>query len=543
MMDAKFRRDIQILVIDEQALAQNYLKHSLERLGFPTVQVTDRASQALHLCSEIEFDVIVIALNLQQGKDGFQLYEEIKTRRLQPAHTAYLFVSADTDPSLVHSVLELQPDDFLVKPYTMADLQQRLDRLIRRKFALKRIFDWLDKQQPAEALQQVDTELAANPSPRLAPTLLKLKGDLMLLLQLNVEAAAFFRKVLQVQNFSWAELGLLRALRELGEIAEVKQRLEFLVNRPETRLPALDLQAELAFAANDPEAALEDLKQASELAPRNLYRQQKLYQLSRLNHDYEQQYKTARDLVKFARNSMYDQPSLYLNLARACIDYAVSVDEDQQTNKLGRQANDALNQLKTSFPDSDTKTQQNVVQARLYYMQEQKDKAKQVLEKLPNSMVTIDNLEDALDRAKALHEVGLIQLSRQWFDRIVEFCGEQPTDPYLASYLAQEQKERAELTTAPRELNNIAVMHYQQGNWQLALTAFEHAFRLLPKNLGIALNLWQSIVTAPADAVTQRPRKELERACWQVIESSTLSNEQQQRVAKLRKQYQSQKTS
>ncbi len=538
-MDAKFRKDIQILIVDEQALAQSYLKHSLERLGFSTVQVTDRASQALQLCSQIEFDIVILALNLQQGKDGFQLYEEIKTRRLQPAHTAFLFVSADTDPALVHSVLELQPDDFLVKPYTIADLQQRLDRLIRRKLALRRIFEWLDNQQLAKALQQVDEELATNPSPRLAPTLLKLKGDLLMLQQQFVEAATFYRQVLQVQPFAWAEIGLLRALQELQQEDELRQRLSFLVNRPDTRLPALDIQAELAFLHQQPDKALDDLKLASELAPRNLYRQQKLFQLSRLNHDYEQQYKTARDLVKFAKHSMYDQPDLYLNLARACIDYAVSVDEDQQTNRLGRQANDALNQLKTNFPDVDTKTQQTVVQARLYYMQAQKDKAKQVLEELPNHDVSIDKLEDALDRAKALHEVGLVQLSRQWFDRIVEFCHDQAADPYLSSYLQQEQQERAELSTAPRELNNIAVRHYQQGNWQLALTAFEHAFRLLPKNVGIALNLWQSLLTAPEGAVTQRDRLQLELQCERLIDQAILSAEQQQRVAKLRKQYRS----
>lgn len=536
-MDAKFRKDIQILIVDEQALAQSYLKHSLERLGFATVQVTDRAQQALALCSQIEFDIVILALNLQQGKDGFQLYEEIKTRRLQPSHTAFLFVSADTDPALVHSVLELQPDDFLVKPYTIADLEQRLDRLIRRKLALQRIFDWLNKQQPNKAIEQVERELADNPSPRLAPLLLKLKGDLLLLLQRYADAETFYRNSIQVQSFAWAELGLVKALQAQQNIDEATTRLHYLVNRPDTRLQALDMQAELLFLQQQPEQAFADLKQASELAPRNLYRQQKLYQLSRLNHDYEQQYKTARDLVKFARHSMYDQPALYLNLARACIDYAVSVDENQQTTRLGRQANDALNQLKTSFPDADTKTQQSVVQARLYYLQEQKDKAKQVLEKLPQDDVSIDNLEDALDRAKALHEVGLIQLSRQWFDRIVEFCHQQPTDPYLVSYLKQEQHERAELTTAPRELNNIAVMHYQQGNWQLALTAFEHAFRLLPKNVGIALNLYQSLLTAPASAVTQRDRSQLERACLLLIEQAELSNEQQQRVTKLRQQY------
>ena len=47
---------------------------------------------------------------------------------------------------------------------------------------------------------------------------------------------------------------------------------------------------------------------------------------------------------------MYEQPDLYLNLARACIDYAVSMDEDGETNKLSKQASEALNQLAQRVP-------------------------------------------------------------------------------------------------------------------------------------------------------------------------------------------------
>ena len=149
------------------------------------------------------------------------------------------------------------------------------------------------------------------------------------------------------------------------------------------------------------------LEQAAQLAPRNLYRQQKLLQLSRLNHDYERQYKTARDMLKFARFSMYEQPDLYLNLARACIDFAVSVDEDGETNRLSKQATECLSSLRTQFPDVDVKQQQLVIQARLQYLKDHKDKAQKMLQELDNQDVHIDNIEDALDKAKALHEVGL----------------------------------------------------------------------------------------------------------------------------------------
>jgi tetratricopeptide (TPR) repeat protein len=239
-------------------------------------------------------------------------------------------------------------------------------------------------------------------------------------------------------------------------------------------------------------------------------------------------------MVKFARYSMYEQPELYLNLARACIDFAASQDEDGETNKLSKQASDLLNNLKSQFPDNDTKEQQLVVQARLLYLKDQKDKAQKLLAELDNNHIVIDNLEAALDKAKALHEVGLTQASRNWFEQISRYCQQQHTDPYLKSYLQQESAERAELTTPPRELNNIAVMHFQHGNWQAALAAFEHAFRLLPRNPGIALNLLQSMLSAPEHHLAPAKRQHLTQACLRAIEKGKLNPEQTKRFEQLK---------
>ena len=145
----------------------------------------------------------------------------------------------------------------------------------------------------------------------------------------------------------------------------VGMMLERMSAKTDTKLVALEFQSELEFRNHSFEQAQMHLEQAVELSPRNLFRQQKLQQLSRLNHDYERQYKSARDLLKFARHSMYEQPDLYLNLARACIDFAVSVDEDGETNRLSKQATECLSSLRSQFPDIDLKQQQLVIQARL----------------------------------------------------------------------------------------------------------------------------------------------------------------------------------
>jgi CheY-like chemotaxis protein len=536
-MEQVFSRDLRILVIDEQALAQNYLKFALEKLGYGSVQLTDRASVALQLCQQQQFDLIILSFNLQQGKDGFQLYEELKTRKLQSNNTGFIFISAETDPSLVHSVIELQPDEFLAKPYTIGDLQNRIERVLKRKQELRPLHQYLDTNRPEKALQELDQLLASPPSTKLIPVLLKLKGDLLLQSGRYADAAKFYQSVQAVQPFGWAQIGLMRSLFACEDFDAVGMMLERMSGKSDTRLVALEFQSELEFRNKSFDQAQIHLEQAVELAPRNLFRQQKLQQLSRLNHDYERQYKSARDLLKFARHSMYEQPDLYLNMARACIDFAVSIDEDGETNKLSKQATEVLNQLRSNFPQSDTHEQQTVLQARLHYLKDQKDKALKILETMDEVPLQITGLEDALDRAKALHEVGLTQASRRWFEKIGEFCQQQPTDPYLQTYLLQEQQERAGLTTAPRELNNVAVMHYQHGNWQAALTAFEHAFRLLPRNAGIALNLLQSMLTAPAGAIDPVKRSRLQQACLRAIDQGKLNPEQQRRFEQLKQKH------
>ncbi|MGO3300525.1 MAG: response regulator [Pseudoalteromonas sp.] len=64
------------------------------------------------------FDLIVCSFNLTKRQDGYQLYEELRFKRLIKHSTGFIFISAQTYNPLVHSVLELQPDDFLVKPFT-----------------------------------------------------------------------------------------------------------------------------------------------------------------------------------------------------------------------------------------------------------------------------------------------------------------------------------------------------------------------------------------------------------------------------------------
>lgn len=531
------KRDERILIIDEQPLSQSYLRYTLEQLGYQNITIADRAQLALNLCRNNLFDLIICSFNQAEGKDGFQLFAELKFSGLQKHATALIFISAETDPTLVHSVIELQPDEFLAKPFAIKDLQLRIERVLKRKQQLRPLYQLLDNQQYPSALRHIDEQLSDASQHKWFPLLLKLKGDILLAQQDYEDAEHFFLAMLSIQPFSWARMGLVRCYVQQGREQQAFNELEPLLLRTESRLFALDLLSELEFKQQRYQQAQQHLIDAAELAPRNLLRQQKLLQLSRLNHDYETQYRAAKDMVKYARYSMFEQPDLYLNLARASIDYALASEDEEQQSRLNRQVTLSLQALQKQFGKQDLSEQQLILQARLLYLQDHKDKAKALLRDLKNDQ-PISSLEDALDKAKALHELGLADAAEQLFQQISDYCKQQQADPVLTAYLQQEQAERVQMKQGPRELNNSAVQLYQRGHWEQAFEAFSLAHKVMPKNAGIALNLLQTLLTSPRPLCGVQEKLRLQHQCEQVIAAASLKPEQQRRYEQLKSKQQ-----
>ncbi|KRS22980.1 response regulator [Alishewanella sp. WH16-1] len=531
------KRDERILIIDEQQLSQSYLRYTLEQLGYQNITIADRAQLALNLCRNNLFDLIICSFNQAEGKDGFQLFAELKFSGLQKHATALIFISAETDPTLVHSVIELQPDEFLAKPFAIKDLQLRIERVLKRKQQLRPLYQLLDNQQYPSALRHIDEQLSDASQHKWFPLLLKLKGDILLAQQDYEDAEHFFLAMLSIQPFSWARMGLVRCYMQQGREQQAFNELEPLLLRTESRLFALDLLSELEFKQQRYQQAQQHLIDAAELAPRNLLRQQKLLQLSRLNHDYETQYRAAKDMVKYARYSMFEQPDLYLNLARASIDYALASEDEEQQSRLNRQVTLSLQALQKQFGKQDLSEQQLILQARLLYLQDHKDKAKALLRDLKNDQ-PISSLEDALDKAKALHELGLADAAEQLFQQISDYCKQQQADPVLTAYLQQEQAERVQMKQGPRELNNSAVQLYQRGHWEQAFEAFSLAHKVMPKNAGIALNLLQTLLTSPRPLCGVQEKLRLQHQCEQVIAAASLKPEQQRRYEQLKSKQQ-----
>ncbi|WP_394227829.1 response regulator [Pseudoalteromonas spongiae] len=527
-----------ILLIDDQPLALSYMKQSLESLGFSDISIAENAKMALGLCQEHTFNLVLCSFNLGKLKDGYQLYEELKTKRLIKNICGFIFISAETDTSLVHSVIELQPDDFLAKPFSLKVFGERIVKLLKRKQALAQIYDFIDVGNDSKALRYVNEMLADSSKNHLSPILLKLRGELLLRLKRTAEAVDFFKSVLNIQKFTWARVGLVEAYIQNSEFTQAKNILEVMLTKPETRLVGYHLLGKLELFLENYQQAQHYLSLASKLAPRNIERQEDLIILSKYNHDHEKHFRVNKELVKYAKHSMHDKPDIYLNLARAGIDYALTLDQADIVNRLTRQSNECLSELRKQFPDSKAQEQIDVINARIHYLKDERSKAIALVEQLEDQPI-IRSVDDTLDKAKAFHELGMHHKANQLFAKLTEHCGKYQSDNApLNAYLKQEQQERDEIRHSPKELNNNAVHSYEKGKYEEALNYFTQAFRIMPKNANIALNLLQVMLDTKHPG-SQSLNKAMISRCMDTINNAKLDAEQQARLDKLKPMIQS----
>ena len=532
-MQQEFAKQLKILVIDDPTLAQGYLKFALQELGFEHISYTDQTDAAIQRIHDTHYDLILCAYHLRKDQQGLELYRHCLEQDLISQRTAFVFISADTSADIVHSIIEIKPDDFLVKPFTVRTLDRRLTKILNQKRALRDILSAIDQQDFTLALERTDALLTNPARSEHYPAALRLKGELLIRSNQHQKAHDFYQAIINVQSFAWAQLGLIESLRLIGHEDEAEKRLLRLALKPDAQLVAFDLLSDLKIDQRDFDMALESTLMAAEISPRNIQRHQKALNLSRLTHDYQKQFEITKNIVRFSRHTVNEQAHYYLNVARAGVDYAMASD-DENTTLLLAQSNDYLKRYRQQFPRQQALEEISVLQARILYLQNEKSKAKALIDQVNDETLEADNIDALLDKAKAFHELGLYEKSLRVLDEIESRAKNEPEQARLfVRYVQQERAERDAIRMTPKELNNEAVSRYQRGDMELALTHFRQAFKIMPKNPSIALNLMQTLVFKAQQQPLSDTLRQIMEECQVTLENHQLNDEQTQRYQRI----------
>jgi DNA-binding response OmpR family regulator len=118
---------MRLLVVEDEARLALLLKRGLEEQGY-SVDVTGDGAEALWLATEVDFDAIVLDVMLP-SLDGLEM-----TRRLRAGGrwAPVLLLTARDGISDRVGGLDAGADDYLVKPFSFAELAARVRALVRR---------------------------------------------------------------------------------------------------------------------------------------------------------------------------------------------------------------------------------------------------------------------------------------------------------------------------------------------------------------------------------------------------------------------------
>lgn len=117
---------MKILVIDDEAKTGDYLRNGLTEAGY-VVDVAANGIDGLHLAQEVHYDLIVLDVMMPQ-MDGWAVMQKLGTR----LDTPVLFLSARGTLDDRLKGLDLGADDYLVKPFSFAELLARVRIILRR---------------------------------------------------------------------------------------------------------------------------------------------------------------------------------------------------------------------------------------------------------------------------------------------------------------------------------------------------------------------------------------------------------------------------
>lgn len=119
---------LQVVIVDDQFTMRALVRTGLQQIGVNLIREFPSAAEAW---ASIQFQpahVVISDFNMP-GMDGLQF---LRTMRANPnmANTAFILLTGRADKELVARALQFGANNYLVKPFTVATLKQKIEQVV-----------------------------------------------------------------------------------------------------------------------------------------------------------------------------------------------------------------------------------------------------------------------------------------------------------------------------------------------------------------------------------------------------------------------------
>ncbi len=525
-----------VLVVDDQRPFQVMLKGILNSLGIAQIHFANHGEQALQRCSQNEYDLLFVDYNLGSGKNGRQLLADLRQKQLLKASSIFIIVTGENTVTMVMSAVELEPDDYLIKPFSQSLLKSRLQKLAEKKQQLASLYQALLQQQPAQVIELCQQEITA--SGRYEQFCRRVLAETLFEQQQFDALETLLSDSMTQRRPSWALLLEAKFRLQQQDYPRCLEICQESIEINRLCAQAYDLQASCQLAQGNPDAAMTSINQALAIAPYHLPRQYLTLKVARAAGQIPEMVSASKQIFDLTRRTSQQDISHLFNYIRTLLDAIGSTTDASKRNRLQQETMLTLHRSQNDeqlIRDTNFNRFEQICVARLEALDGRYQPAKKTAATLCPQMALLD--PDIPDLAMLLLSIGEFEDAGQFISQLSET---EHNDPILSELLEQQQRKFAGAAEQLAELNRTGMQLYQEGKFQEAIVIFEQALTVAPTNTGAALNLIQSLLQV---LESQQKQKSLAiyqrcRQTFKLIEHAHLPERHQQRFSELQNQYQ-----
>lgn len=481
------------LVIDDFPEIRGSLSRTLKTLGAPEVDTAADGEEAIKLCGNKNYDIVLCDYNLGGGKDGQHLLEEFRHLRVLMITSLFIMVTGESSREMVLGALECHPDDYITKPYTQASLKVRLNKAIVRHQALLHIKRAIAKNKHKLALDYCNEMILEGH--RFSLDCLKIKGQLHFLLQQLREAKEVYESVLNNKPRVWAKLGMAKTQIAMKDFDAAEAILEEVIDEDDRYIEAHDMLADVYTAKADTLAAQKATEAGCKISPKTVSRHRKLALLAEQNHDDEKALKSHQQAIKWGVNSCHESEQDYFNYARKVAD-VVKGDATSESKVLVKSANSFLDRARKRYSDrADIAAQAQMVETQLHAAQGKDECAKKSHAKATSMYQDLPapQIATSLEFARSMQAVDEEKEARELLTKLAaRHAGNDEIMGLIDSITDEPITEAGKKVAA--ELTKKGISSYDEKLFGDAIEVFNEALITYPKHVGLNLNLVQAIL-------------------------------------------------
>jgi len=488
------------LVIEDRRPFLMLLRGLLTSLGATRITTELSAEAGIKSCKLIKYDIIICDLHLGTNrKNGFEFLEEIRKLKIIRPSTVFIMISGDSARSMVLGSLEKQPDDYLIKPFSQAQLNSRVSRAISKRITLGLLYSQIDNEQYDTAIVTCREFLESEP--RYSNHLLQMLVELHWKTEQYTAAEDILNKILSQRQVQWALCSLAKTKLYQKDyemaIELAKQAIDNSVNNVE----AYDIIADAYLQYDKKPEALKFILEALSLSPLSIERHFRVCEIARENKDYALAMSSAKSIYELSQRSVHKNVNHMCGYVRSILDLAENAETKNEKNKSMQESMIVLQRSKadevsrTQPDDFDFEIFESIVHARMLHLQGKSTESKRALEE---SQIEIEKhfteypVAMAADSLKVMLDLGDFEEAAKLTKVIKDNEGK--VDKSIL-YLAESEVDKYKTKREKYIKHNMkGIELYSSGSLSRAYDEFTIAKKISPLNIGVTLNLLQCLV-------------------------------------------------